>query len=152
MRRKMPVHLFVVVALAIAATIGGLALAPPAGAASYTTCTSLTGLNLAGQPDTVAGCTGPTGGTGTFLGPLVSPTTINWAGGGTTSITFATKVPKNPKKSTCAVGSIEMKLRGHATSTDPAGRIRGMFFATVCVDPDEDLSLAPGKSVLLQFR
>ena len=110
MRRKMPVHLFVVVALAIAATVGGLALAPPAGAASYTTCTSLTGLNLAGQPDTVAGCTGPTGGTGMFLGPLVSPTTINWAGGGTTSITFATKVPKNPKKSTCAVGSLRNEV------------------------------------------
>ena len=82
-------------ALAIVASIGMLATTTPAGAVDYTTCNSVSGLNLSGQQDSVvAGCTGPTGGSGVFAGPVSSPMTVNWAGGGTTTISFTTKVHK----------------------------------------------------------
>ena len=44
-----------------------------------------------------------------------------------------------------------MALSGHTTmSTGPAQQIRGMFYATICVDQNENLSLLPGKVVKLQ--
>jgi hypothetical protein len=148
MRRLVPVRILTVAALAISATIGTLALATRAGAISYATCNSLSGLNLPGQPESVSGCTGPTGGSGVILVPLTSPITVSWASGGTTTISFATKIPK---KSKCAVGSTEMSLHGHAKiSTGPTKEIRGMFFATVCVDPSQNLSMMPGKLMLFQ--
>jgi hypothetical protein len=147
MRRLFSLGIPVVVVLAIPATFGALVVATPAGAAMYTRCGSLSGLNLAGQSDTVAGCTGPTGGSGVFPGPLVSPKTVNWAGGGTTTFTFAVTVPK---KSKCAAGSTERLLKGTVTtSTGPASSIKGTVRAKVCVDPNEHLSLLPG--TLMKF-
>jgi hypothetical protein len=143
MPRMMPIRILIVVVLAVPATLATLALASPAGARTYESCNSLSGLNLSGQRDTLAGCTGPTGGSGTFIGPVASPMTVTWAGGGTTTFDFTTKFPK---KSACSVGSTELSLRGHAKiSTGPAKRIRGMFFAKVCLEPNEHLSLLPGK-------
>ena len=76
--------------------------------------------------------------------------TLSWAGGGTTTVSFKTKIHG---KSKCAAGSTERSLSGHATaSTGPAKSIRGMFYATVCIDPNENLSLLTGKDVLLETR
>jgi hypothetical protein len=120
-----------------------------AGAApTYTSCATLSGLDLAGQTDVLGGCSAPTGGSGTFTGPLASPVTVSWAGGGTTTLSFATKTLK---KSKCGPGTTEMYLHGKANaSTGPAQSIRGMFYAQVCVDANENLSVVPGKAVLLQ--
>jgi hypothetical protein len=150
MRPRLLVRILIGASLAIAATIGSLAMAQTAGAVNYTSCSSLSGLNLSGQTITVSGCTGPTGGSGVTSGPLTSPMTLSWAGGGTTMVSFTTKVHG---KSKCAAGSTEMSLHGHATaSTGPAESIRGMFYATVCIDPNENLSLLTGKDVLLETR
>jgi hypothetical protein len=144
------VRLLVGASLAVASTIGSLTLAQSADAATYASCSSMSGLDLSGQAITVSGCTGPTGGSGVIPGALASPATVSWAGGGTTSISFKTKVHK---KSKCAPGSSEMQLSGHATaSTGPAQSIQGMFYATVCVGPNEQLSLLPGKQLLLQIK
>ena len=122
--------------------------APPSGAATYTSCASLRGLDLAGQTDALGGCSAPTGGSGTFTGPLQSPLTLTWSGGGTTTVSFAVKTYKKTK---CPGGATELALTGHATaSTAPAQTIRGMFFAHVCVDQNDQLSLLPGKPLLLQ--
>lgn len=150
MHPRLPVRLLVGASLVIASTIGSLAMAQTVGAAMYTSCSSLSGLDLSGQTITVSGCTGPTGGSGVTSGPLTSPMTLGWAGGGTTTVSFTTKVHG---KSKCAAGSTEMSLTGHATaSTGPAQSIRGMFYATVCIDPNENLSLLTGKDVLLETR
>jgi hypothetical protein len=149
-RARLAVRVVLGGSLALASAIGSVAVAQPAGAATYTSCSSMSGLDRSGQTLTVSGCNGPTGGSGVLPGPLSSPTTVSWAGGGTTTISFSTKVPK---KSKCADGSTEMSLRGHATaSAGPAQSIRGMFYATVCVDPNEQVSLLPGKQLLLQTR
>jgi hypothetical protein len=148
MRLPLPVRIVIGATLTMSATIGTLDLAVPSGAVTYTTCGSLSGVDLSGQVDTIGGCTGPTGGSGTISGPLTSPVTVSWSGGGTTTISFTTKTIKRSK---CPAGSAESSLTGHATaSTGPAQEIRGMFFAKVCVGPDENLSLVTGKPMLLQ--
>lgn len=148
MRRMMAVRVLTVGALMVPATLGTLALANPAGAMVYTSCSSLSGLNLSGQTDYLSGCNGPTGGSGTFSGALTSPMTISWAGGGTTTIYFKTK---SVHKSKCSAGSLEMPLSGRAKhSTGPATKIKGMFFANVCIGPTDNLSLLPGKAMLFQ--
>ncbi len=150
MRRGLSVRILVGASLAIASTMGSLAMAQTAGAVDYAMCSSLSGLNLSGQTVTIGSCTGPTGGSGTTTGPLTSPMTISWAGGGTTTVKFTTKVHK---KSKCAAGSTQEGLSGHAiASTSPAQSIRGMFYATICVDPNENLSLLAGKEMLLQIK
>lgn len=147
---RLLVRILVGSSLVIASMIGSVAIARTAGAAMYTSCSSVSGLNLSGQTITVSGCTGPTGGSGVTSGPLTSPMTLSWAGGGTTTVSFKTKVHH---KSKCAAGSTEMSLTGHATaSTGPATPIRGMFYATVCIDPNENLSLLAGKDMLLETR
>lgn len=93
----MPVRILIAVLLAIVASIRTLAMAGPAGSIDYTPCSSLSGVNLSGQQDSVSGCTGPTGGLGVFPGPVTSPMTVSWAGGGTTTISFTTKVRKKTK-------------------------------------------------------
>jgi hypothetical protein len=143
-------RIFAVAALGTLATFGTLAATVPAGAVTYTSCTSLSGINLPGHVETLGACSGPTGGSGVVPGPLVSPRTITWAGGGTSTIIFHSKV-RVRKHPTCLAGSTEISLVGHAkSSTGPARSIRGMFFATICIDPNESVSLAPGKSVLLE--
>ena len=118
MRPQAHVRILIVAVLAIVATIGMLATPRPAGAVDYTACSSVSGLNLSGQQDSMSGCTGPTGGSGVFAGPVSSPMTVSWAGGGTTTISFTTKVHKKTK---CSGGATEMALSGHATmSTGPA--------------------------------
>src|ERR1700733_2786222 len=142
------VRILLACGLATAASVSTMALAVPAGAVDYTTCSSLSGVNLSGQTESIGGCTGPTGGSGVFAGPVSSPITITWADGGTTTVSFKVKTHK---KSKCAIGSTEMSLTGHATaSTGPAQQIRGMFYATICTDPNGNLNLLPGKLMLLQ--
>lgn len=139
-------RILAVAGLGTVANVGTLVATAPAGAVTYTTCSSLSGVNLAGHVVTLGACSGPTGGSGVVQAPLASPMTISWAGGGTSTITFHTKVPKHSK---CPAGSTEVSLHGR-TKSSPGLSNRGMFFATICIDPSENVSLAPGKSVLLQ--
>ena len=141
-------RILAVAAIGAVASVGTLAAATTAGAVTYTTCRSLSGVNLPGHVETLGGCSGPTGGSGVLPAPLASPMTISWAGGGTSTVTFHTKVPKRSK---CPAGITEASLHGRVTSsTGPAVSNRGMFFATICIDHNENVSLAPGKSVLLE--
>ena len=151
MRPRLSVRIMVGLSLAIASTVGSLAMVQTAGAAAnYTSCSAVSGLNMSGQTITVSGCTGPTGGSGVTSGPLTSPMTLSWAGGGTTTVSFKTKVRR---KSKCAAGSTEDSLTGHATaSTGPAKSIRGMVYATICIDPNDNVSLLTGKDMLLETR
>jgi hypothetical protein len=147
----MPPSFLRILAVGALGTVGNfaaLAATAPAGAVTYTTCTSLSGVNLPGHVETLGACSGPTGGSGVVQAPLASPMTISWAGGGTSIITFHTKVLKHSK---CAAGLTEVSLHGRVKSSrgSPVSN-RGMFFATICIDPNENVSLAPGKSVLLQ--
>jgi hypothetical protein len=151
MRPFLPVRILVAAASALAVSAGSLAIASPAGAVDYTICNSLSGVNISGQTEMVSGCTGPTGGSGVIAGPLTSPMTVNWANGGTTSITFTAKTRQKSKK--CPAGSTQVGLSGQATgSTGPAEHIRGMFYMATCVDPNENLSLVPGKEMKVQTQ
>jgi hypothetical protein len=151
MRPYLPVRILVAAALALAVSAGSLVTASPAGAVSYAVCNSLSGVNISGQTETVSGCTGPTGGSGVITGPLTSPMTVNWANGGATNITFTARTRQKSKM--CPAGSTQVGLSGHATaSTGPAEDIRGMFYLATCVDPNENLSLVPGKEMKVQTQ
>jgi hypothetical protein len=151
MRPLFPTQILAGAAMAFAATFGSLAVAQPAGAVTYTVCNSLSGQNVSGHTVSLAGCSGPTGGSGVIPAPLTSPMTISWANGGTSTVPFHTKTFRIHKRMHCAAGSTEASFRGYSKmSTGPARQIRGMFWATICIDPNENLSLLPGKMVLLQ--
>ncbi len=118
--------------------------------AAYSECASVTGVDASGQSITLGSCSGPTGGSGELPAPLASPATITWAGGGTTTVSFTARMSG---KSKCPTGSAHVQLSGHATaSTGPAAGIGGMFYAGLCVAADNQVSLVPGKAVLLQDR
>jgi hypothetical protein len=149
MRPLLPVRFLVGVAMVGTVSVASLALAQPAGAVQYASCTSLSGSNTSGQTITFGGCTDPTGGSGVTTAPLTTPMTINWANGGTSTVYFHTRVHA---KSKCGVGTIEENLTGHIkASTGPAAQIRGMYYSTICIDSANNVSLAPGKLVLLQI-
>ncbi len=107
------------------------------------TCHSVSGTNDVGQKLTLAGCSGPTGGSGTVLGPFASPTVIHWASGGTTQVVFDsnTQVTDNPSCPTqlTATGGRVLSTSVHGIT----GNVRGV----ICIDSTGTISLPPGTTL-----
>ncbi len=153
MNRSRLVRLLMVPALAVPVVAASLALAGPATAGSVV-CTALTG-DATGSPNPpqITGCndTANTGGTGTAVGALKSPSTMSWStAGGTTVITFKDKLVTGAKNK-CAAGDTEAtikgKVKGHGTGTGTS--VSGKVSATVCVAPSGALSLLAGTTFKL---
>ena len=147
MRPLSSVRILIVAAPAIPTAISTLALAEP-GAGAYT-CKALRGHNGSfGSSLALRGCTGPTGGSGDIPAPLLGPSTVTLAGGGTTTVNFTLRFPRRSK---CPDGALEASLRGKVTvSTGPASGIKERFAAEVSTKPPNAvLSLLAGTRMSL---
>jgi len=115
------------------------------GAPATVTCHGVSGSDDVGQKLTFTGCTGPTGGSATVMGPLASPTVIHWASGGNTQVIFDSNVQQT-ENPTCPTQLTVMGGRVVA-STVPgiAGAVHGAF----CIDAARAITLAPGASFTL---
>lgn len=104
------------------------------------TCNEITGVNNPGATLKLSGCTGPTGGSGTVAAPFFAPSTIHWAAGGSTTVTFN---PTPLQSGGCPSGSAFTLQGGKVVSSTLAG-ISGELKATFCSDAAGDMSLKPG--------
>ena len=95
---------------------------------------------------TVSGCTGPTGGAGTVASPFFTPSTIEWAAGGSTTVTFNGRVHEGRA---CPNGETSALLRGGKVTSSTVAGISGRFAVTFCFDASGNISLKPG--TLMRF-
>jgi hypothetical protein len=102
------------------------------------TCRSVSGTDDVGQKITLSDCSGPTGGSGTVMGPFGSPTVVHWASGGTTQLVFDTNTqhtasPSCPTQVTVLDGRV-------VGAGGVSGEVRGVF----CIDASRTITLLPG--------
>jgi len=109
------------------------------------TCSAITGVNSPGATLRLSGCTGPTGGSGTVAAPFFSPSTIHWAEGGSTTVTFD---PSPLRSGGCPSGSA-LTLQGGRVASSTVVGISGKLTATFCIDPAGTMSLKSGTSFTL---
>ena len=141
-----------VIGLLVVVSVAGLGTACSGTAASSSadpsdaptvSCRAISGTDDFGQRLTLSGCTGATGGSGTVMGPFVSPTQIHWSSGGVTRVMFeptvqVTAVPTCNRVMTVTDGTV-------ISSTVPG--ISGQFQVAFCIDASGSISLAPGTSL-----
>ena len=114
-------------------------------AAATVTCHAVSGSDDVGQKLTFAGCTGPTGGSATVMGPLASPTVIHWASGGTTQVVFDSNMlqTENP---TCPT---QLTVMGGRVVASTVADITGVVHGTFCIDSSRAVTLAAGATFTL---
>jgi len=123
---------------------GGVAAAGPAqaGQTRTITCGTMSGVNSDDHRLIVSNCTGPTGGYGSFQGPMHSSFTVHWASGKSTEVSFTTHTV-GARKSSCA-GQVKMTGKVTETSINSFGK---SFSGSVCIDSTHHVTLAPGTRI-----
>ena len=148
MRRFIAGVLVTALAVVAAACSGSSDSSSPstqAASAATVTCRTVSGTDDVGQKLTFSGCTGPTGGTGTVMGPFASPTVIHWASGGTTQVVFDSNMQQTGTP-TCPTQLTIMD--GRVVASTEAG-ITGAVHGTFCIDDARSVSQAPGSTFTL---
>jgi hypothetical protein len=121
-------------------TFSNPALANTSAPAKPVTCSAIAGSDNPGHKLTTSGCTGATGGSGSVAAPFFSPSTIHWAGGGKTTVTFN---PTPRRTGVCPGGSKGFKILGGKVKSSTVTGISGPFEATFCFSPAGRISLLP---------
>jgi hypothetical protein len=103
-------------------------------------CSAIKGLNDPGQRLTISGCTGLTGGSGFIAAPFFTPSTIHWAKGGKTTVTFK----GTPLRTGICPGGLKgFKILGGEVKSSTVTGISGSFQATFCISSAGRMSLMP---------
>lgn len=134
----------VAIGAACLAWTGGSATAGPAraGQTRAVTCGTVSGVNSDDHRLILSGCTGPTGGYGSFQGPMHSSFTVHWASDKSTDVSFSTHDVES-RSSSCPG---EVKLTGKVTETSISEFSR-TFSGLLCIDSTHHVTLAPGTRI-----
>lgn len=116
-----------------------------AGTAATVTCLTTSGTDDVGQKLTLSGCSGPTGGSGTMMGPFASPTVIHWASGGSTQVVFDSNMQLTGTLS-CPT---QLTVMGGQVVSSTVGGVTGPVHGTFCIDAARTFTLAPGADFAL---
>jgi hypothetical protein len=110
------------------------------------TCGGISGSDNPGATLALSGCTGPTGGSGTVAAPFFAPSTIHWASGRTSTVSFN---PTPRQVGNCPTGSMPFRLTGGTVTSPGIPGATGTFNASFCIDAAGDMSLQAG--TLMRF-
>jgi hypothetical protein len=132
--------------------LGAFAFSNPAGAGTTLKikCTSLTG-TIAGSSWSLSGCSGNTGGTGTFP-PTNFNITITWANGKSTSFQYSaiSGVDSDPDPhGTCPALRNEIEVKGTVTSDSTGSApVGGLAYFELCekMNPGTKVLFEPGSA------
>jgi hypothetical protein len=135
--------------IAVAATASAACLVGTAGSATAgpaqagqtrtITCGTMSGVNRDDHRLIVSNCTGPTGGYGSFEGPMHNSFTVHWASGKSSEVSFATH-SVGPRRSSCPG---QVKVVGKVTETSIKSFTKS-FKGSLCIDSTQHVTLAPG--------